>query len=94
MKNNLPNPKGWNPHEPLKWRLFVPKEGTSFRGTLPPDDGWTEGSRQVRRRAMFALEFRAISRFLIPRRVRRKIAREAANAKYRAASAGMREQDA
>lgn len=93
MKNRLPNPKGWNPHEPLQRRLFVPKAGTSFRGTLPPEDGWTEGSRQVRRRAMFALEFRAISRFLIPRRVRRRIATESMHAKYRVASAGMREQE-
>lgn len=78
--------------KPRAIRLFTPKAGTSFRGTLPPEDGWTEGSRQVRRRAIFALEFRAISRFLIPRRTRRKIAFESMHKKYRAASDGLKEQ--
>lgn len=69
----------WGYKFPLRAMVYRLAKGSKYLiGTLPPREGWEHGSRQVRRRALFALCFTRISRAPLNSRTSRRRRRSAA----------------
>lgn len=82
---------GWKFKNRMKWtaravRFWASKDGAPILGTPKPDESWPYGSRQVRRAAMRAMNFRLIRMKIglgLPRRECREAAREATVKQWR-----------
>jgi hypothetical protein len=65
-------------------RIYYSPNESPFRGTLPVDKTWPHGSRQVIRNAMTDMYFNIFSRYALPRRMRRAMARSKMHNVYKA----------